>query len=388
MPKVLRLTNRLNLGGITYNASYLSRYIDEEFETLFLSGMIDKNEESSLYIPENLGLKPVFVKNMFRKISFINDFKATREIIKHIRAFKPDIVHTHTSKPGAIGRIAAFWCKVPITVHTFHGHVFHSYFGKFKTEFYRQVEKWLGKYTSKIIAISPAQKFDLTEKYKVIDKSNIEVVRLGFDLDRFKKNRAEFRKNFRAKYNIKNDEIAIGIIGRIVPIKNHHLFIDCIYELQKITSKKIKAVLIGDGEMRPAIEKYIESKGFKENPFVFTSWIKQIENATNGLDIIALTSKNEGTPVSLIEASATAKPVVSTNVGGVRDVLKDGETGIICEKNAVELAKALQFFAENKAAAEKYGIAGEKFVNENFTYKMLAKNVSNLYRKLLLDKAQ
>jgi len=386
MPKILRLTNRLNLGGITYNASYLSRYVDDEFETLFLSGMLDEEEESSLYIPESLGLKPVFVKSMFRKISFVDDLKAIREVIQHIREFKPDILHTHTSKPGVVGRIAALWCKVPVTVHTFHGHVFHSYFGKIKTEFYRQIEKWLGKYTSKIIAISPAQKYDLVEKYKVIDEKNIEIIRLGFDLDRFKTNRVNYRNEFRQKYNLQENEIAIGIIGRLVPIKNHKLFIDSICALQKISSKKFKAFIIGDGELRNEIESQIKEKQLTDNPFVLTSWIKKIEFATNGLDIICLTSKNEGTPVSLIEASASAKPVVATNVGGVKDVLKHNETGIICEKNPDEIAQALNLFIEDESKAVQFGKAGEAFINQIYSYKRLAKEVSNLYRALLKDK--
>lgn len=386
MPKVLRLTNRLNLGGITYNASYLSKYIDDEFETLFLSGMLDEEEESSLFIPESLGLQPVFVKSMFRKISFIDDIKAIIEVINHIKEFEPDIIHTHTSKPGVVGRIAALWCKVPVTVHTFHGHVFHSYFGKVKTEFYRQIEKWLGKFTSKIIAISPAQKYDLVEKYKVIEEKNVEIIRLGFDLDRFKVNREAYRKEFRQKYNLNEEDVAIGIIGRLVPIKNHKLFVETIFELKKISTKNFKAFIIGDGELRLEIENQIEALQLEDSPFVFTSWIKKIEFATNGLDIVCLTSNNEGTPVSLIEASASRKPVVATNVGGVKDVVKQNETGLICDKNPIDLAKSIHSFMIDKAKANQFGKAGEVFINQIYSYKRLAKEVSDLYRKLLTEK--
>ncbi|MGZ4034279.1 MAG: glycosyltransferase, partial [Bacteroidia bacterium] len=145
MTKVLRIINRFNLGGPTYNVAYLTKYISSDYETLLVGGAKDDTEESSGFILENLGLKPVIVEEMLREINIKNDYAAYKKIKKIIREFKPDIVHTHASKAGTLGRLAASSCGVPIIVHTFHGHVFHSYFGKLKTTFYKNIERYLAR---------------------------------------------------------------------------------------------------------------------------------------------------------------------------------------------------------------------------------------------------
>ena len=161
MPKVLRIINRFNIGGITYNVSYLSKYLEPTYETLLVGGPEEEGEDSSLYIPESLGLKPQVLTQFQRNINFTSDYAAYKEIKKLIKEFKPDIVHTHASKAGAIGRLAAAHCNVPIVVHTFHGHVFHSYFGALKTNFYLWIERYLAKKTTAIVAISNKQKQEL-----------------------------------------------------------------------------------------------------------------------------------------------------------------------------------------------------------------------------------
>ena len=218
MIKVLRIINRFNIGGITYNVSYLSKYLEDDFETLLVGGPEEEGEDSSLYIPEGLGLKPRVLHEFQREINLKSDFKAYKEIKKIIREFKPDIVHTHASKAGAIGRLAAIDCKVPIIVHTFHGHVFHSYFGKFKTAFYKTIERYLAKHSTAIVAISNKQKQELSEVFNIAPKDKIHVVPLGFDLTKFTLNKEQNRKEFREKYNLKDNQLAIGIIGRLAPI--------------------------------------------------------------------------------------------------------------------------------------------------------------------------
>ena len=161
MPKVLRIINRLNLGGPTYNAAYLSKYISDDFETLLVAGMKDESEESSAYIVDNLGLKPRYIKNMFREINPIKDYRAYKDLVPIIQEFQPDIVHTHAAKAGAIGRLAAYNCGVPIILHTFHGHVFHSYFSKLKTRIFLEIERFLARKSTKIVAISNIQKQEL-----------------------------------------------------------------------------------------------------------------------------------------------------------------------------------------------------------------------------------
>ena len=152
--KVLRIINRFNLGGPTYNAAYLTKYLGDEFETLLIGGEKYEEEESSEFILQQLGIKPLIIPEMQRSINRRNDTIAYRKIKKIIKEFEPDIVHTHASKAGTLGRLAAKKMNVPVIVHTFHGHVFHSYFGKTKTTFYKNIERYLARRSNKIIAIN------------------------------------------------------------------------------------------------------------------------------------------------------------------------------------------------------------------------------------------
>ncbi|MGZ3919651.1 MAG: glycosyltransferase [Bacteroidia bacterium] len=393
MPKVLRIINRFNLGGITYNVSYLSKYLPADYETLLIGGPEEEGEESSLFIPHSLGLKPIIIHQLRRSINPLNDYFAYREIKKIIREFKPDIVHTHASKAGAIGRLAAYHSGVPIIIHTFHGHVFNNYFSSFKTNIFKSIERSLAKKSTAIIAISNIQKYQLTQIHKICPAEKMVVIPLGFDLERFTQNIQEKREGFRKKYSIAGDELAIGIIGRLAPIKNHYLFIDAIEYLLLNTKRKFKAIIIGDGETKAALINYIEQKklsftiGTENNvTIVFTSWIKEVDMALAGLDLVCLTSDNEGTPVSLIEAQAAGRFIVTTNVGGIKDILHEG-AGLLSEPGdsgqyKINLLQAVtNFDTLNKNAVDT-----QKAILEKFSYKRLCKDMDQLYRELLKKK--
>lgn len=390
MPKVLRIINRFNIGGITYNVSYLSKYLEPEFETLLVGGPEEEGEDSSLYIPEGLGLKPRVLTQFQREINFKSDYAAYKEIKRIIKEFKPDIVHTHASKAGAIGRLAAIHCKVPIIVHTFHGHVFHSYFGKLKTAFYKMIERYLAKRSTAIIAISNKQKQELSETFKIAPPEKFHVIPLGFDLERFTQNKEKNRKEFREKYRLRDGQIAIGIIGRLAPIKNHGLFVESISYLKKQGYKNFKAFVIGDGDTRQSIEetclKYdvtYSSNAEEEADIIFTSWITNVDWALHGLDIVVLTSLNEGTPVSIIEAQAAGKYVVSTNVGGIEDVLhpKCGLLSAVNDREAFfqNLVSAFKNLTYNHAFEKE----GEKWALNKFSYTRLVNDMRELYHLLL-----
>ena len=392
MPKVLRIINRFNIGGITYNVSYLSKFLEPEFETLLVGGPEEEGEDSSLYIPLGLGLKPKVLNQFQRSINFKADYKAYKEIKRLIKEFKPDIVHTHASKAGAVGRLAAIHCKVPIIVHTFHGHVFHSYFGKLKTAFYIFIERYLAKHSTAIVAISKKQKQELSETFKITHKEHIHVVPLGFDLQRFTANKEENRKTFRDHYHLSDTQIAIGIIGRLAPVKNHRLFIEALSHLKKTRALHFKAFIIGDGDIKREIMGFCKEFdiSFSENhqeevDVIFTSWIKNIEWALHGLDIVALTSLNEGTPVSIIEAQAAGKYVVATNVGGIEDVLHPN-CGLLSEVTDREayfsnLSLACRNFSKN-IQREK---TGENWSLSKFSYLRLVSDMEKLYKSLLIQ---
>ena len=388
--KVLRIINRFNIGGITYNVSYLSKYLEPDYETLLVGGPEEEGEDSSLYIPQNLGLKPLVLKQFQREIDLKADYAAYQEIKKIIKEFKPDIVHTHASKAGAIGRLAAIHCKVPVIIHTFHGHVFHSYFGKLKTNFYKMIERYLAQKSTVIIAISNKQKIELSEIFEIAPKEKIYVVPLGFDLNKFTINKEQNRKEFREKYNLSDNQLAIGIIGRLAPIKNHSLFIEAIAHLKANGIKNIKAFIIGDGETKQVIEEScrVNKVSYSFNPkddvdVVFTSWITNIDWALHGLDIVALTSLNEGTPVSIIEAQAAGKFVVSTNVGGIEDVLHPecGLLSVVSDKKA--FLNNLLLSCENHNLNSKQAEKGIDWAIKKYSYTRLVDDMRTLYKQLL-----
>lgn len=390
MPRVLRIINRFNLGGPTYNAAYLSKYLSDDFETLLVGGEKDESEDSSLHILENLDLKPIIIPEMQRSINFKNDRIAYRKIKQLIEEFKPDIVHTHASKAGALGRLAASKMNVPVIIHTFHGHVFHSYFNKSITAFYKSVERSLAKKSSKIIAISDIQKEELGSIHKICPLDKIEVIPLGFDLNRFTINKEQKREEFRSTWKIANDEIAIGIIGRLVPIKDHIFFLRVAKEILNKTSKKVKFIIIGDGEEKDHLVDFCSQNNLKfdyitptGSSILFTSWIKDVDIALAGLDIVTLTSLNEGTPVSLIEAQAAGKPIVSTNVGGIENVVIPNKTALLSEVNDFEsFSSHLLQLIDNNEMREQFSNNGNH-VFEKFHYTRLVKDIEALYNKLL-----
>jgi glycosyltransferase involved in cell wall biosynthesis len=383
--KILRIINRFNIGGPTYNATFLTRFMSDEFETVLIGGLPEEGEADSLHILNEYGVKPILIPELKRNPNFFSDRKALKKIKTIIEEFKPDIVHTHAAKAGALGRKAAFDCKVPVVVHTFHGHVFHSYFGKFKTEVFRRIEKRLASKSSGIIAISAQQKNELSEKYAIANKNKIEVIPLGFDLNPFQVDLEIKRQKTRDKFNLTDDQIAVAIIGRLAPIKNHKLFLDSIEIVNQQTTKKPVFFIVGDGETRNEIEIQIEK--IKTNQTIdirLTSWIHDIKTFNAGMDIICLTSNNEGTPVSLIEAQACNIPVISTDVGGVKDIVNENETGFVVPKNNPEkFAEKLLELIEDEKKREKMSQNGWSFVKDNFHYSRLVKDMENYYLKLL-----
>jgi glycosyltransferase involved in cell wall biosynthesis len=381
----LRIINRFNIGGPTYNAVFLSRYLSDDFETLLVGGLPEDGESDSLHIAAEYNVEPLLIHEMKREPSLSSDRQAYKRIQQIIKEFQPHIVHTHAAKAGALGRRAAKKMKVPIIVHTFHGHVFHSYFGKLKTAVFKQIERSLAKNSTGIVAISDIQKQELSGVHRICSPDKISVINLGFDLEKFHENREEKRQLTRKEFAISDDEVAVAIIGRLAPVKNHSMFLDVVEHVSKRTSKKVRFFIVGDGAERMLIEQRISSMQLPNNVRVeMTSWIKDISAFNPGMDIICLTSLNEGTPVSLIEAQASGVAVVSTDVGGVRDILLEGETGFVTPLNAVEMfTDKLVELVEDEKKREKMSQNGWNFVEGKFSYKTLVANMENYYRELL-----
>ncbi len=392
MPRILRIINRFNLGGPAYNVAYLTKYLAPEYETLLIGGEKEPDEESSLFIFKEMGIEPLVIKEMSRSVSFFQDIKAYYRIKKIIKEFKPDIVHTHAAKAGALGRLAAYNCRVPIIIHTFHGHVFHSYFGKTKTALYKNIERFLTKKTSTIIAISEKQKQELCFEHKIAPSEKTKVIPLGFDLLKFSENQNEKQKTFKEQYQIKEDETCIVIIGRLAPVKNHALFLRAIQYVKTHSTKKIRAFVVGDGNLRSSLMQQCLSLSLdycyypteqKKTTVVFTSWIKDVSYPLAASDIVCLTSFNEGTPVSLIEAQAASKAIVTTNVGGIENAVSNTAAFLIDVNDENMFYEKLLLLVENTAWRDKMALSGKDFVFNRFHYTRLVADTRGLYNLFL-----
>jgi glycosyltransferase involved in cell wall biosynthesis len=396
MPRILRIINRFNLGGPTHNAAYLTRYLAPEFETLLVGGQWDESEEGSQHILEAVGVRPLILPEMRRDLAPWRDRDAYRRIRSLIKEFKPDIVHTHAAKAGAVGRYAASELKVPAVVHTFHGHVFHSYFGPVKTAFYKNIERYLARRSDRIVAISERQKHELVEIHRICPADKVRVVPLGFDLAPFQQDQETKRTLFRRAFDVGEGEIAIGIIGRFVPVKDHDLFIDAVASVIQRTHRRLRVFLIGDGEERPHIERRLDALGLdrvnasltdgsaRPATVTLTSWVKEMDIVMAGLDIVALTSLNEGTPVTLIEAQAANRPVVSTEVGGIANVVLPDRTALLSPPGDREaFAANLHRLVEDDALRSALGGGGWVHVHERFHFSRLVDDMAGLYRELL-----
>jgi len=392
MPRILRILNRFNIGGPSYNAANLTKYLAPEFETLLIGGEAEPGEESSLFLFSEMGLEPMILPEMNRSINLFNDLKAYKKIKDLIKDFKPDIVHTHAAKAGALGRMAAYRCQVPVIVHTFHGHVFHSYFGAAKTSLYRKIERGLARRSSAIIAISEKQKEELALEHHIAPAEKIKVIPLGFDLAPFITNQSEKRALFRKEYKIEEEEICVVIIGRLAPIKNHPLFLKTICQVKRNSTKKVRAFVVGDGNIRGGLanlcnELQLSHTYWPESKQVadvtFTSWIKDVSYPLAGSDLVCLTSFNEGTPVSLIEAQAACKAVITTKVGGIANSVSEDAAFLIEADDEKGFAEKMHLLVENDEKRAEMSGAGQDFALARFGYQRLVEDTRHLYRGLL-----
>lgn len=387
--KILRILNRLNLGGPTYNVVFLTKLLSNKFETLLVAGSKMKDEESSEFILKKYNLNHVNISSMSRNINFFNDIISFFQIIKIILKYKPDIVHTHAAKSGFLGRIACLFFPKIIVFHTYHGHVFHSYFNKFISNIFILIEKILSIRTSKIITISKIQKEEICNKFKIANEKKFEIVKLAIDLENLKYDLKYEKKEFKNKYKISN-QVTIGIVGRLTNIKNQKFILDIAKEIKVEVSMPITFFIIGDGEDKNMLLNYAKNLGLKvadkqqnidgNQDIIFTSWIKDLNKIYPGLDIVCNTSKNEGTPLSLIEAMAYKKPIVATNVGGVKDLIIENTNGFCIDINDKEKFKnKIKIIINDKNLRLDMGENGFNYVNKNYSSQNLVRNIEKLY---------
>ena len=404
--KVLRIIARLNVGGPARHVVWLTSGLDgREFESRLLAGTVPPGEEDMGYFAEQNGVTPRYIAELSRELS-IKDAISLIKIYREMSAFRPDIVHTHTAKAGTVGRVAALvykwatWRTLigrprPVrVVHTFHGHVFHSYYGRAKTSLFLFIERVLARVaTDRIITISEQQLGEISGRFGVGRAGQFAVIPLGIDLGQFADAGAG-RGTLRTEIGAADDEIVVGFVGRLTEIKNLPLLIRAARRSLGDASggPKMRFVVIGDGNVRSAVERLIRDEGV-EGAFQLLGNRPDVADLLPGLDIIALTSRNEGTPLSLIEAMAAGVPFVSTAVGGVVDLagtVADERSGFsICERGVlanddsdVSFSDGLLYLAKSEKLRQSLSTAGRDFVLERYSKDRLVSDISELYREL------
>ena len=400
--KLLRFIARLNIGGPSIHVYLLTKGLNpSRFHSILVTGKISHQEGDMSYLFDSLDEKPIAIDELQREIRPLLDLKAFFKIFSLLRAENPQIVDTHTAKAGTTARLAVIlynllYRKKIRTVHTFHGHVFEGYFSKIKSSAFVWVERLLARGTDVIVAISDSQKRDLSEKFKITTADRIKTIPLGFDLAPFLSS-WKFKGELRQRLGIDKSTVIIGIIGRLVPIKNHQMFFEAAKRLiDGDPERKVFFLVVGDGELRGGLETYCKNVGI-DSHVRFLGWMRNLPMVYADVDILALTSLNEGTPFSMIEAMASSVPVIATEVGGVPDLLgeqTDGrsknhfkihERGILCEKgDAAGFAEGLEFLMDMDSEETSARIERARlFVEEQFSEKRLLKDMEMLYQELI-----
>lgn len=394
MARIVIMLNRLVIGGAPLDTVQLAGFLSEKHDVYLLVGEKNKDEyDASFLLQSYPNVNIIHINEVHRSINLFRDVHALLHIRRIFKKIKPHIVHTNGAKPGFLGRLAAVSLKTKIIIHTYHGHIFHSYFNRFLSSVIVRIERALAKCSTKIIAISESQRNELINIYKICPPSKISVINLGIDVAKFSTNAILHRNLFRKKYLLNDDEIAIGIVGRIVPVKDHFLFLEIVEKLIAKTSKKIRFFIIGDGEERDQLSQILSTKHIdhvffpveeKASVVTFTSWILEIEYAMNGLDIVILTSLNEGVPIALLEAGAASKPIVSTNVGSVKEIISNNKNGfVVASRNADEFVSKLQLLIEDEALRQKMGEEGYKVINSKYRREIEIESLDHIYNDLL-----
>ena len=381
--RVLRLFSRLNIGGPSIHVILLTAGLAAKgYTTRLVVGMEAAHEGNLLDLAEAKGVTCETLASLGREVRPLQDLRALVRLYRLMRTFRPQIVHTHAAKAGLLGRLAARLAGVPVVVHTYHGHVLRGYFGPAKTEAFRQLEWLLGRSSDALIAVSPGVKQDLVE-LGVAASDRLRVVALGLELEGLAGPLP--RGGLRRERAIPDDAPLIGMVGRLVPIKDVPTFLHAAAKVRQVTPEA-RFALVGDGEERVLLENLCARLGMAE-AVTFHGWRRDMLCVYGDLDVVVNSSRNEGTPVALIEALAAARPVVATRVGGTPDLLRGGEFGrLVAAGDASALADAILDTLDDRVAAEVRARAGQAHVLREHSAARLVADIDALYRELLAEK--
>ena len=377
--RVMRIIARMNVGGPAVQVSGLMRGMNSsEFDHRLYTGFCASDEADYLETVAR-DVNAIRIEGFGRRVSLGGDLKAYLSLIKEIRSFKPHVIHSHTAKAGFLGRIASIISLHPsIRIHTFHGHLLNGYFGPFKRILVIFAEKILAIFTHQLLAVGDKVRQDLlavgvgkSEKFGLMPPG-LEIGKLPN-----KKDSQEF-------YGLSQQAIQCAFIGRVTQIKRPDRFLDVVSEIKE-RGIAIEFFMAGDGELLETCRKRITHEDL---PVKVLGWQSNIEQVLSAADVVILTSDNEGTPLSLIQAGMAMLPVVTTRVGSVPEVVLDGVTGIITNLDVQEIADALEKLANSAELRAQMGASAQEFTLANFGVERLVNDHEDLYKKIIANRAK
>ena len=381
--RVLRVIGRLNVGGSTIQALYLAKLLEPlGYETSLVRGVEGPREGNLDDLARTLGVQPRLVTNLRRELG-PHDLLALAELTGIVRQIRPDIVHTHSAKAGALGRLAAVLAgrRGPrVVVHTFHGHVLSDYYSQTVSAVFTRIERSLARKTTRIIAVSPQVRADLI-RLGVAPATQIDVIPEAMDLSAFNSAAACDRARARASLGLEDGARVVTLVARLVPVKRVDRFLRIATLLGDLAYTQF--LIVGDGDLREKLRSTPMAREL-DSSLIWAGMVRDMPTVMSASDVVVLTSDNEGTPVSLIEAQAAGLPVVSTDVGGARIVIRDGETGLLVARDdEVGFAQAVRRLLLDADMAERFGRAGQAHVAKHFSIDRLISDTHRLYGRLL-----
>ena len=383
--RIVRVIARLNMGGPAHHVGLLGAGLDpERYDSVLLYGAVGAGEDTLEPEVRARAIRMAQIRGLRPEIRPWDDARALVALTREIRRRRPDIVHTHTAKAGMLGRLAAIVAvrPRPLIVHTYHGHVLEGYFGRAKTALYRGLERWLAKRSDALIGVSSATVDDLV-RLGVGERSKFRVIPIGLDLDRFAQASPAEGQAFRDEAGVRAGELLLTFVGRLVPIKRVDVLLRAVSHARELGAP-VRLAVVGDGALRPDLEALAAELGIADVVF-FAGYRADMVPVAAAADIAVLSSDNEGTPVSLIEAAAAGKPAASTTVGGVPDVVLP-ECGLLtAPREPHELGEAIAALAGDPERRASMGEAARRHVTSRFTVERLVSDIGRLYEDLIRE---
>lgn len=385
--KIMRVITRLNIGGPAQQAVYLTeRMSDGRSSAALVAGALGPGDGDMSPMAVRRSVPVTFVPALSNGSGIVGDLRALLHLYRLIRRERPSVVHLHLLKARALGGIAARLAGVPLVVETLHGHLLQGYYGAIGARFVLAIERVIGRWLADaVIALSDGQRQALL-RWRIAAPAKIHVVPLGLELEPFLADPAA-PGSLRRELGIGEDRFVVGAVGRFVPIKGYGVLLRAVQKLAPVIGGQLVVVLVGDGPLRGELE--AEAERLRIRHLVrFLGWRTDVAHVYPDLDVMVQPSFNEGTPVSLIEAMAAARPVIATRVGGVPDVVDDGRSGLLVPPgDPAALAEAVQRLWRDPVLRRRLGDEGRRAVYPRYGLDRLVAQLTDLYLRLLLRKA-